>query len=136
MVTSPAPTLTRFTVTDMVTGLFAVLSRGPYRSFYTKGPRFEHALFAAYVQLTSRAVEFALDVRFSVPTPDSPRVFPAALSSLVSRGLAFYHDWDFEMNTREFSVIDLEKLPGGSGLYRDLASTFLADYNKRPEALS
>ena len=124
----PTLTKTRINATDMMTGVLAVVSHHGTTSLYHNTESLERAFYAASLHLVKRSEALGLNVRFAA-TPESTQVLPHTLYALAVSGLLTYFDGDICLNTRNFSLVDLTKLPGSPELYDELTKIFFSAYN-------
>ncbi len=125
----------RFTATDMLSGLVRVLSDRGYSSFVVKGDRLDAAFEAAYRRLTEVAGKFNLDVRFQIARDDfgESQILRMALNGAAQRDLVSFDNPEFQdmrLDRTKVSAVRMERIPGGRALFEDLADVFLDEYEK------
>lgn len=126
----------RFTATDMVTGLVRVLADRGYTSFVVKGDRLDAAFEAAYRRLVDcLAKEFDVDVRFRIARDDfgESQILRMALNGAAQRDLVSFDNpeyQDMRLDPSKASAVRMERLPGGRELYEQLADVFLDEYTR------
>lgn len=125
----------RVTADNFVTGIFGVLAKRGYTKVSIRTDMLDEAMAKAFTRLAERAKASDLDLRFRVNRDlygTSPvirtAISRAAQRDLISLDNPEYQDIRFTANARS---LDLDHLPGGSAMYKELADVFIASYEAR-----
>ena len=124
----------RMTADDLFTGLFAALAKRGFTSFSIRTDRVDGSVKAVFDELTERANDLALNLRFIVKpnAHGESATVREALANASLRGLISIDNPEFQhvrlQPDKMDQIVRSEALPGGADLYDDLAKTFIDHY--------
>lgn len=124
----------RMTADHLFEGLFAALAERGIRSFSIRTDRLDTSMRAVFERLSEEAPQRNLNLRFTValnPSRESATV-RQGLANASQRNLISLDNPEFQhvrvAPTKLAQIVDLDGLPGGSDLYRELAMVFMTSY--------
>ncbi len=124
----------RMTADDLFTGLFGALAEMGFTSFSIRTDRLDQSVKAVYDRLLEHAHASDLNLRFTVRPNElgESAVVREALANAALRNLVSIDNPEFQhirlQPDKLRQLVDLERLPGGSKLYRELAANFVTQY--------
>ena len=128
----------KMTAEQFFSGLFAALVTKGWRGIATRGEIFQQAVASTFRRLVEEAEEKDLDLRFRIYLDpihaDSPTIWDSiskmAQRDVISLANPEFVDIEIKLSNRGAQSV-LGNLPGGVGLFSELADHFVAQYEAR-----